>query len=86
MNVCQCGDPATRLVRVVYVKSPAQRNDGTTIPRNHSPVSFDRSTHFASCEAHRHSAKRDILEKSWAKEIADGDVKVLLGPKRRAGR
>ncbi len=75
---CQCLDPATRLLRVVYA-DPAKRTE-----HDRGPSSFDRSTMFAACEPHRHSAK-EILEKDWAEEIAAGEVVVLLGKKRKRG-
>lgn len=78
MNTCQCGEPATRLIRVVNTK--VDPSLGTRM----SPFSLERSTTFAACEPHRRSAKQ-ILERQWADEIAAGEVKVLLGRKRRMG-
>jgi len=77
MNRCQCGDPATRLLRVLNV---IPDDDG----ERRSPWSWERSTSFASCEAHRHQAK-EILEREWAMELVGHQVTILMGRRRRAG-
>jgi hypothetical protein len=76
-NTCQCGEPATRLIRVVNTQPDP---DG----QRRSPFSFDRSTAFAACEPHRHSAS-EILARQWTDEITTGEVKILMGRKRRKG-
>jgi hypothetical protein len=74
-GTCQCGEPATRLIKVVHADG---EHKGRMI------FSMDRSNAFACCEPHRASAKQ-ILADAWAEEIAAKTAKVLMGKRHKKG-
>lgn len=88
-STCHCEAPATRLLRVVArndegeqtLRSEHGRSVAQSISRQGDP---GRPSSWACCERDRHAVREYLLER-WADEITRGEVKVLMGKRRKAG-